>query len=288
MRLKLECLPCFLRQVLEATKMAGLSDEQKEEVMIKAIEIIRNFKSYTTPPELAKDIHGMTKVLCKDADPYKPLKKKSIEIAKEVVKDLIENGLKGSFEDRLRFSIKLSGVGNTFDAGVYSIAEFEKVVSKVKEELEKDFKIWEFDKFLKTLEGAKRILIVGDNAGETVFDAVLAKVLGEVGEVYYGVRAEPIINDATLEDAIDSGLDEVAKVISTGCSLPGVKLELCNQEFVDLFWSSDVVISKGQGNFEGLSEVKKPGLFFLLKAKCPVIASHIGVGVGNYVFLSYI
>jgi len=288
MRLQLECLPCFLRQVLEATKIVNAPEEVKEKAMLKTLDILKSFKSFSTPPELAKVIHHELKDLLEEKDPYKSLKNECIDLAKKVLTELKENLERGDDKERLEFRVRLSGVGNTFDAGAYSVKDMKKLVASIKDELKKDFAVWHFEKFWKLLNKAKKVLIIGDNAGETVFDKVLIEELRKYAEVTYAVRPEPIINDATVEDAVNSGIDEVAKIITTGCSLPGVVLKECNQEFLKEFNQADVVISKGQGNFESLSEEKKPGLFFLLKVKCPVIARHIGIGVGNYVFLSYI
>ncbi|NPA39234.1 MAG: DUF89 family protein [Thermodesulfobacteria bacterium] len=288
MRLQLECLPCFLRQVLEATKIVNAPQDVKEVAMLKTLDVLKNFKSFSTPPELARDIHHELKGLLKEKDPYKPLKDECISLAKKVLTELKEELEKGDQREKLEFRIRLSGVGNTFDAGAYSIKDMKKLVASIKEELKKEFAVWHFEKFWESLKKAKKVLIIGDNAGETVFDKVLIDELKNYAEVTYAVRPEPIINDATVEDAINSGIHEVARIIPTGCNLPGVVLKECNEEFLKEFESADIVISKGQGNFESLSEEKKTGLFFLLKIKCPVIARHVGIGVGNYVFLSYI
>lgn len=132
------------------------------------------------------------------------------------------------------------------------------------------------------LKKAKSLLIIGDNAGETVFDRVLIEDFLNLN-ITYAVRSEPIINDATIEDAYASGLEKCATLISTGCNAPGVILDECNEEFLNIFNNADIIISKGQGNYETLSEEKKE-IFFLLKAKCPVISEKLGVSVNDYVF----
>jgi uncharacterized protein with ATP-grasp and redox domains len=101
--------------------------------------------------------------------------------------------------------------------------------------------------------------------------------------IIYGVRSEPIINDVTEKDAIDSGLDLVSKIVSTGCSAPGAILEDCSNEFIDIYNKSDIIISKGQGNYEALSE-EKGNIFFLLKAKSPMISKKLNVNLNEYIF----
>ena len=107
-----------------------------------------------------------------------------------------------------------------------------------------------------------------------VFDKILIEELNK--PVVYVVRDIPVINDVTYNDAVDSGIDAVAEIISSGCSAPGTILKFCNENFLELFNSSDLIISKGQGNYEGLSNVDRP-MFFLLKAKCHIIANDLNV-----------
>jgi len=116
-----------------------------------------------------------------------------------------------------------------------------------------------------------------------VFDRVLIEELGK--PVTYVVREQPIINDAVREDAIAAGIDKVAEIISSGADAPGNILRLCSKEFFMIYEASDFIISKGQGNYEGLSGENRP-IFFLLKAKCSVIAKHIGVEQGSIILKS--
>jgi len=125
-------------------------------------------------------------------------------------------------------------------------------------------------------------LYIADNAGETVFDRLLIEEIGQ--PVVYAVREKPIINDATREDAVLSGLDKVSKVMSSGCDSPGNILKFCSAEFLRVYRSADLIISKGQGNYEALSDEKRP-VFFLLKAKCPVVARDLGLEEGSIVLL---
>ena len=113
-----------------------------------------------------------------------------------------------------------------------------------------------------------------------MFDKILIEVMAK--PVIYAVRDRPVINDATVEDAIKSGLDKVAKVVSSGCDAPGVILKRCSEEFLDHFKSAGLIISKGQGNYETLSSEQRP-IFYLLKTKCPIIARDLGVNQGDTV-----
>ena len=143
------------------------------------------------------------------------------------------------------------------------------------------FAISDIKKLEEKMQNAENILILGDNAGETVFDKVLIEELDNY-EIYYAVRSESIINDATYEDAYNSGLNECSKIISSGCNTPGLILEKSCKGFTEIFKNSDIIISKGQGIMKHcLKQTKK---FFLLKVKCPVLSDMIGVNVNDYVF----
>ncbi len=132
-------------------------------------------------------------------------------------------------------------------------------------------------------ESASRILYLGDNAGEIVLDRLLVEQL-PTEKVTFAVRGAPIINDATLEDAIAGGITELVDVMDNGSDMPGTILESCSEAFRKLFAQADIVIAKGQGNYETLSDADGH-IFFLLKAKCPVIAKDIGCEVGDLVIL---
>ncbi|MBC3803669.1 DUF89 family protein [Acetobacterium fimetarium] len=176
--------------------------------------------------------------------------------------------------------LKVSATGNVMDSGVYNNLEIE---SCLKKEVEKPFAICDLDLFKKDLQNAKLILIIGDNAGEVVFDKLLAEYLSQNYQVIYAVRGAAIINDAVMEDALKTGVNDYAQVISMGCETPGAVLNLCSQAFIDLFNQADMVISKGQGNFEALSDYQRE-IYFLLKAKCHHIAKALDVEVNDYVF----
>jgi len=124
------------------------------------------------------------------------------------------------------------------------------------------------------------VLYIGDNVGETVFDRVFIEEI--TAPVTYVVRDRPVLNDVTAQDALDSGLEGLARIVSSGSASPGAVLPECSNEFLDLFDKADVVISKGQGNYEALSDAPRP-IFFLLRAKCPVVARDLGVEVGSLV-----
>jgi uncharacterized protein with ATP-grasp and redox domains len=137
----------------------------------------------------------------------------------------------------------------------------------------------DLDGFRNAAAAAKDILYIADNAGEIVFDRLLIKQIGPE-KITFVVKGGPIINDATIEDAQAAGLTDLMKVIDTGDDAPGTILEFCSEDFQHCFEAADLVIAKGQGNYETLSNIDK-NIFFLVKAKCPVIARDLGCEVGE-------
>jgi len=277
MEISLDCLPCFLRQVLEASRMATDRDDLQREIMEEAIKLISDYQKFRCSPEIGRAIHNIVKNYTGISDPYREIKIKSIKSAEEVY-PFLKHFLYRK-QDKLYWALKIAATGNILDLAIYSNVNIKKCIE---EELEKGFAICDIKRFKEQLKNARSLLIIGDNAGETVFDRVLVEELFYL-DITYAVRSEPIINDATVEDAYISGLGRYTKVISTGCNAPGLILEECNEEFLNIFTNVDIIISKGQGNYESLSDQKRE-IFFLLKVKCLVIARKIGVDVNDYIF----
>lgn len=278
MKIFSECLPCLLRQALWAAQNSTNSAEKVDKAMEEAVKTLAEYKNFSYAPELYEAMFSKIKKVTGENDPYLKIKQKDIAAAKRVYQALehrLEKEGGGLF-----WALRIASVGNSIDSAIYPDANIEE---ELETELEKGFQICDIDEFEKAVKKARKLLIIGDNAGETVFDKILIKSLPERVEVLYAVRNSPVINDATVKEAVDSGLEEVAKIISQGCDTPGAVLSRCGDEFLKEFYGADIVISKGQGNLEALTGEKRP-VFFLLKVKCPLIAKLTGAEVGQYVF----
>ncbi len=183
-----------------------------------------------------------------------------------------------SSDDRLLTAVKIAIAGNVIDLGpgheIYLEEEVEEVLSK-------ELSIDHYDEFKANLEKSETIFYLGDNAGEIVFDKILLREM-QNKEIFYFVKGAPKINDAMAIDAKKAGIDEYAKVDVVGDGRPGTGPERDSPEFIERMKKADMVISKGMGNYEALSEISA-NIFFLLKAKCPVIAEDLGVEVGNII-----
>jgi len=269
MKTYLDCLPCFMSQALRAGRMATKDEKKIKELLDSVGCMIKDIPMENTPPETGDLIYQKVREITGVKDPYKRIKDANIYEALALypkLKQLINNS-----PNKLLTAIRIAIAGNVIDLGVGKEFNILEDVDKI---LVQEFAIFDFEQFKYQLNKAKSILYLGDNAGESVFDKILIEEMGK--PVTYVVRDVPVINDVTFEDAISSGLDDVAKIISSGSSAPGTILNLCNDAFLERFNSADMIISKGQGNYEGLSNVDR-SVCFLLKAKCQVIANNLQV-----------
>jgi len=283
MKTYLDCIPCFLKQALDAGKLAGADEITQKAIIDEVSRAIADFSLDSTPPAMARIIYGIIREKTQKFDPFEGIKDKSNKLALALYPELKEKVKKS--KDKLLTAVEIGIAGNVIDYGVKSSLNIEKEMDKLfKENFKKaDKKIFDYAHFRKDVKKAKKILYIGDNAGEVVFDRILIEELNKVGKkIIYVVRSKPAINDALMEDAITCGINKIARVIPSGSDAPGTILRYCTREFLKLYKNAKLIISKGQGNYETLSEERRP-IYFLFKAKCPVIAEHIGCKLGSMV-----
>jgi len=264
------CLPCFIRQALEAARLASADERTTEEVLRRSLRRLSELPFDRTPPHIGKEIHHIVRDLVKRVDPYKELKvrynNKALDLLPRLKKVI------SSSEDRLETAVRLAVAGNIIDFG-HLKSDFDISLNEVIEDsLERPIGINRIDDLRRDIDRADRILYLADNAGEIVFDRLLIEEIdGHRERVVLGVRGVPIINDATLSDARQAGLTDLIKVIGNGSDAPGTILEECDGPFREEFEKADLIIAKGQGNYETLSE-QQGNIYFLLKVKCLAIA----------------
>lgn len=275
MKTYLDCIPCFLKQALNAAR-ASTTDEHKVKVVLNRVAgLVPYIGLDQPPPETARTIYAVVKEITGVSDPFNAYKEESITSALALYEEL--KALIAHSSDPLRTAVKLAITGNVIDLGANPDFDLK---GEIKQVMEGELAVDHYASFKQAVEAAGTVLYLGDNAGETVFDRLLIEVLGK--NTIYVVRDAPIINDATVVDAQKSGLGDIARIISSGCDAPGTILNRCSQEFLDIFAAAEVIVSKGQGNFESLSGEKAP-LFFLFKVKCPVIARHVQANNGDMI-----
>ena len=277
MKSYLDCYPCFFIQAIRTSRMIT-SDEKKIWQILNELSLsLPEIHFGATPPEIGREVYRIISKRTGKKDPYRKIKEKCTRQALSLCPELKK--LINSSEDRLMTAIRISIAGNIIDFGANFDFDLKKDVGTI---LSQDFSINHYREFCEALDKARKILYLADNAGETVFDRFLIEEINK--PVIYVVRAHPIINDATREDALLAGIDKVAEIVSSGCDAPGNILKFCSDEFLKIYRSADLIISKGQGNYEGLSDEDRP-IFFLLKTKCHVIARDIGIDEGSIVLM---
>ncbi len=269
MKTYLDCLPCFVQQALRAARIATSDEIKIKQVLDEVGCMIKDTPMNNTPAESGRGVYGKIREITGVADPYLAIKQRHIDEAKTLYPELEK--MVAEADNPLLAALRLAIAGNVIDLGINRTFD---LVADIKKILVQDFAVFDYVAFKKTLNTAEKVLYIGDNAGESVFDKLLIQQLGK--PVKYAVRSQPIINDVTMKEAIASGLDTVAELIDSGSTAPGTILRYCTPEFLKTYREADMVISKGQGNYEGLSDEKRT-IFFLLKAKCRVIARDIGV-----------
>jgi uncharacterized protein with ATP-grasp and redox domains len=281
MRVHLDCIPCFQRQALDAVRFITDDEKMHENIMRAVIAELQGMDWKKSPPEIAHVVHKIVRNKSGVEDPYKDVKRRYNDIALKMYPELKK--VVNDSATPLQTAVRLAIAGNVIDFGAKSNFDLEETISLV---LEKEFKIYHFSEFVKTLEKSRSITFLADNAGEVLFDRILLETIlaiYKIEKTLFAVKGAPIINDATYEDAEYVGLNNLKglEFIKVGVGIPGTGMERTSKDFLDIITKSDIVISKGQGNYEALSELKK--IFFLLMVKCPVVADHLGVKVDDIV-----
>lgn len=281
MRLKPDCIICNLSIVLRTLKIISKDEGFLFRNMKKAVDSISLVNIEKFPPELGGIVYKTIIESTKVRDPYKHIKRKQNDLILRNYYNFRKSVLNS--KNPLFEAVRLAIIGNVIDFGINKVIDFTK---DIKDSLEKEIFINDYHLFKKELEFSKKILYIGDNSGEIVFDKLLITQIKETysdKKIIFVCRGAPIINDVLIEDALQVGIDKYAKVMSSGMKLPGTILKYANKDFVNELRNSDLVIAKGQGNFEGMEEEAIENIFFLLKAKCNVVADYLRCNIGDLV-----
>ncbi|MDI6806219.1 MAG: ARMT1-like domain-containing protein [Candidatus Aenigmarchaeota archaeon] len=273
MRVSKDCYQCLERQVYQTAEFASSSEKIRAKAIEKGLGALKqNFLPYKTPTQVSGEVQRVIRAVTQCEDPYRKMKDEEMQIAIQLYEEIIP-----SYAQDFRSLVKLSVLGNTVD--------FFRDFTQVREDVKKEvyFTIDHVDRVEKKLANSKLILYLADNAGEVFFDLPLIKKIG-VKKVIYVVKDKPVQDDLTIEDLKMTGLVSEVKAMTTGTDTPGIDFSLASGEFKAKFNSADLVIAKGMGHYETLSEEPiKDKIFYLLMAKCKPIASSLGVPLNSYV-----
>ena len=278
MKISYECGPCFLRQAREALDLSTDDELLKMEVIEEIFKFLsENFKPDTNSNGTGSAMHKMIKERTGCMDPYRREKIEGNDIALKYlpeVRKIIED------DDSLENYVKIAIIGNILDFGAFTLDD--DIESVIRDALEKDLAVKDIEEFEESLNAHDRVLYLVDNTGEIVFDKLLlAKIREYDVDITIAVKSEPILNDACMKEALDAGLDEYGEIVEIGCGTVGYVDSEISDEFRQIFDAHKFIISKGMGNYEGLSEIdlSSKDAYFLLCAKCNTISRHIGANL---------
>jgi len=281
------CLKCEINGAFEQIKLS--TDDEK--LRFKALQLILSYLSdshirFIPPAEMGTRCNRIIREVTSTSDPYIEIKEKMNEVARElkpIAKEYIEKGKES--EDRLRRALKVATIGNSFD---FSVSEHDVAPSTTREKFKQDLTgsiyLDDRDLIVSRIISSNKILYILDNAGEVILDRLLMEKIQELEiELYIAARSEPAQDDVTIKMGKELNLHNYGNLISTGQSV-GINLEEAPEEFKERLEEVGIVISKGQGNFETLSEYEeyyKRKIAYLLMAKCKPVSDNLKVPRGS-------
>lgn len=278
MKLDLNCITCNINQAIKIMELFEVDRTTKEEMMREVLEYLSNADYAKCNPEIIAGTWNIILKYIENDNPYDDIKKYyNMEILKmtEAIDSLIENS-----DDKFNTALKIAIAGNLIDFAAKHKFDLEMLKEKIMNIEEINLAIDHSKDLYERLKTAKTIMYLGDNCGEICLDKLFIKhIKNEFPniKVYFGVRGKIIVNDVTSDDALMVGMQEVAAVIENGDGSLGTVIDRVSDEFKEKFYHADVVIAKGQGNYESLSETDKNNVFHLFMAKCEPVSNSLGV-----------
>lgn len=268
------CKACFLKTYRRLFGKFNVSIETQNNFLSYFDEVIAK---YHNGLDIQRHLHHKFYELVGTFDPFVEEKENSNLVGLQLYEKYQPQVLNA--ENPFDMALRLAIAGNIMDYAASNSFDIQETINKV---LRTTFAIDDSQLLYQKTKKAKKILYLGDNAGEIVFDKLFIETL-DPNKVIFAVRNAPILNDVTLKDAEKVGLEKVAQVVSNGFNGPSTVLSQCSKEFLNIYASADLILSKGQGNFEGLMEENDTRLFFLLMTKCDVIAEKLNVEKGSFI-----
>jgi damage-control phosphatase, subfamily I len=273
-----DCIPCAIGSLLKLFKQGFVPSEKQDEAMRCLLKYLSKVEFNQSPPALGREMHRQIRQVLNNPDPYKEIKNKSNSLMLAyypTLKAKVDNA-----PDPFNFALRTAIAGNVIDFGPNNSFDINETLKKAESvKLAVDHS----QQLKSDLLSASTLLYLGDNAGEIVMDRLFLETINHPN-VCFAVRSAPIINDITKNDAFQVGIDKTTTIIANGDDAPGTILENTSPEFRDVFNSADLIIAKGQGNYESLCGCSK-SLYFILMAKCDHVANHLGVQVGDFLVM---
>ncbi len=276
MILAYDCIPCVVSHIVHMSQLATDDEELRRHIITRALNNLTDIDYTLTPPEHAARLHRVIYDVMGTMDIYREIKDRSTEVARALLPEMrtVLAGREHSFEALIRLVI----AGNIIDIGADRHFKLEGVRDRLLEVFDMTIDTRAIAELETAMDNAKSIFYIADNCGEAVFDRLLIERYRD--KITLGVRGRPVLNDVTPREAVMSGLD-IVPMIDTGDSAPGVSLRSSRPEFLEALHGADLIVSKGQGNFESLCDEDLP-IFYLLRVKCKVISEMLdGAELGS-------
>ncbi len=268
------CYKCILNQCADMTLDKVIPGGERNRILKRYICKFADIMDEATPPEVAEALFAIHRQETGVDDPYREIKLRSTELALQLLPEFAA-AVKNS-DDPLLTALRIAAGGNVIDYGVNPDFKLENAAGLIRATAGMSLDMAAVETLRAKIAAAENVLYILDNCGEAVFDRLLIDVIGS-HKVTIAVRGGAILNDMTREEVDISGLNGLP-VIDTGSRAPGVSLKSSSPGFLDAMRRADVVIAKGQGNFESLyGEAAFKNLFFLFRVKCPVLVQFAGV-----------
>ena len=285
LKAELDCIPCILQQTINYVRHFTSDHNLQRTIINRVLHLLQETSLDVTPPELAKRVYRLINDITRVEDPFRKIRQKDNQTILKMYQNL--KNIIYDNSDPIKTAAKLAIAGNIIDYGANNGKIHMDLISKNINQV--DLAVNHLDKFLKDLDGINHVLYLADNAGELVLDKLFIEMIRKFHisndfTITVVVRGEPVINDAIIDDAKYIGMDKVAHIIDNGDDTPGTILKNCSTEMKKYYHEADLIISKGQGNYETLNDENKL-IYFFLQAKCPIIANNIGVQIGDLVLM---
>jgi damage-control phosphatase, subfamily I len=273
------CIPCIINQANNSAKLFLDGNKSARLQILKEVCLeVQNIEDNFTAPMFSSIIQNLIEKNLGITDPYKQAKEFNLRTAQKFL-PYLDTMVKGSI-NKIEMGVRAAIIGNTIDLGANPNFNIENEVNRI---LSNDIILSELNSFINDLENSSLILYIADNYEEALFDKILLKVLGSK-KIIFAVRSKPILNDITLAEANHLGINKICEVIESGSTIGGTDLSMATEEFMHYYNTADLVISKGQGNYETLMDEKRP-IWFMFKVKCDVISTRCGFPVGKGILL---
>ena len=284
MKINYECLPCLVNQVVKVADITKV--ENREELFHEVFRFFSAVDFQKTNPEIIGETFELLKKYTQNDDPYLQIRNYYNKMFLDMSTTLEEQISQS--DNPLESAIKYAIIANIIDFNPIHNNRIENVMEYFKQIDQLELKINQSAELMKDIKAGQKLLYLGDNCGEICLDKLLLKKIKDYNhnmQIYFGVRGKPVVNDSIEADAYNVGIDEYASIISNGDNSLGTVLERTSKEFQAIYSEADIVIAKGQANYESLSEQRDKKLYYLLMTKCSVIANDIGVPVGSLICL---